>query len=39
VAGFLTCGVTSFAVAIWAFVDFILILTGSLREQNGRALT
>jgi len=39
VIGLATCGVTSAAVGVWAFVDFILILTGSLREPNGRELT
>ncbi len=39
VVGFLTCGVTAAAVGVWAFVDFILILTGNLKESNGRDLT
>ena len=36
--GLVLCGVPSIIVGIWAFVDFILILTGGLREVNGRAL-
>ena len=37
-AGFATCGLTWFATGIWALVDLILILTGGLREANGREL-
>ncbi len=37
-AGFATCGLTWFAAGIWALVDFVLILTGGLREANGREL-
>ena len=37
-AGLLTCGLTSAAVAVWVVVDLVLILTGGLREANGRAL-
>lgn len=36
--GFVSCGATWLASGIWALVDFILILTGGLREANGRAL-
>lgn len=36
--GFATCGATWVVTGIWTLVDFILILTGGLREANGRAL-
>ena len=36
VLGILSCGVVS---EIWAFVDFILILSGSYRKGNGQILT
>lgn len=36
--GFLTCGVTSLAVFIWAVVDVILIFTGVTRDAYGRPL-
>ena len=38
VVGLATCGITSAVVGVWALVDFVLILTGSLREPNGREL-
>jgi TM2 domain-containing membrane protein YozV len=34
VGGFVTCGVTSIAAEIWAFIDFILILTGSISKDS-----
>lgn len=37
--GFLTCGVTSIAAGLWSFIDFILILTGSIRDSDGNSLT
>lgn len=37
--GFLTCGITSIAAGLWAFIDFILILTGSInRDSQGNPL-
>ncbi len=36
--GFILCGIPSLVVSVWALVDFVLILTGGLREANGRAL-
>lgn len=33
VGGFLTCGITSIAAGLWAFIDFILILTGSISKD------
>lgn len=37
--GFLTCGVTSIAAGLWAFIDFILILTGSIsKDAQGNPL-
>ena len=36
--GIALCGIPTLVVAIWALVDFVLILTGGLREPNGRAL-
>lgn len=35
---FATCGVTAIVPFIWIVVDFVLILSGGLREANGRAL-
>ncbi|MBU3135418.1 NINE protein [Clostridium gasigenes] len=36
--GFITCGITSGIVAVWALVDFILILTGNLADISGAPL-
>lgn len=36
--GFLTCGITSIAAGLWAFIDFILILTGSVKDSQGNPL-
>jgi len=37
--GFLTCGITSIVAGVWAFIDFILILTGSInRDSQGKPL-
>jgi TM2 domain-containing membrane protein YozV len=37
--GWLTCGITAIGAGIWAFVDFIRILTGSLgKDAEGRPL-
>lgn len=33
-----TCGYGGIVTGIWAFVDLILILTGSLRDGNGQPL-
>ncbi len=38
VGGLLTCGVATLAVAIWSFVEFVLILCGSVRDRYGRPL-
>jgi TM2 domain-containing membrane protein YozV len=38
ILGFITCGFTLIIPAVWVLVDFILILTGGLREANGQAL-
>ena len=38
-AGFVTLGLTWLIVGIWAFVDFVLILTGGVRDAYGRPLT
>jgi TM2 domain-containing membrane protein YozV len=39
VGGILTCGVTSIGVGIWAFVEFILILTDNVKDGNGQPLS
>lgn len=38
VGGVLTCGLATVAVAIWAFVEFIVILTGGINDRYGRPL-
>jgi TM2 domain-containing membrane protein YozV len=38
VGGFLTLGVATIVVGVWAFIDFILILTGGIRDSQGREL-
>jgi TM2 domain-containing membrane protein YozV len=38
VGGVFTCGMTTLAVGVWAFVEFILILCGNIRDSHGRAL-
>jgi TM2 domain-containing membrane protein YozV len=38
VLGFLTLGITWVITGIWALVEFILILTGSLKDVNGQSL-
>ena len=37
-AGFLTCGITSIAAAIWGLVDGIMIFTGNINEPDGTSL-
>ena len=39
VGGVLTCGLATVAVAVWAFVEFIVILCGGIRDRYGRPLT
>lgn len=37
--GFLTCGITSIAAAIWGLIEGILILTGSInKDAQGKLL-
>jgi len=38
VGGFITCGLGVIAASIWAIVDFILILTGDLKDASGQSL-
>ena len=39
VAGIVTCGISTIGIAIWALVEGILILTGSIdRDGNGNLL-
>lgn len=38
VGGVLTCGMTTAGVAVWAFVEFIVILTGGINDRYGRPL-
>jgi TM2 domain-containing membrane protein YozV len=35
----LTCGYGAIATVIWAFIEFVLILTGSIKDKFGRPLT
>lgn len=39
VLGFITVGITWVITGIWAFIEFILILCGSLKDSNGQELT
>jgi TM2 domain-containing membrane protein YozV len=39
IGGFITCGLSVIVVAIWAIVDFIMILTGDLKDASGQSLT
>lgn len=38
VCGFVTCGLTWIAAGIWALIDLVLILSGSVRDSFGRPL-
>ena len=38
IGGVFTCGFTTVCVAIWAFVEFIVILCGGVRDRYGRPL-
>lgn len=38
VGGIITCGLTSIITGIWALVDFVLILTGQLKDNFGQDL-
>jgi TM2 domain-containing membrane protein YozV len=39
VLGFLTIGITWIIAGIWAFIEFILILTGTIKDSNGQPLS
>lgn len=36
--GFLTCGLSTLAVAVWSIVDAVLIFTDKLQDFNGQQL-
>jgi len=38
IGGLVTCGVTTVGVAVWAFVEFIVILCGGINDRYGRPL-
>ena len=38
IGGVVTCGLATIGVAIWAFVEFIVILCGGVRDNHGRPL-
>ena len=38
IGGIFTCGLATVAVAIWAFVECIVILCGGIRDSTGRPL-
>lgn len=38
IGGVFTCGLATVAVAIWAFVECIVILCGGIRDSTGRPL-
>lgn len=39
IGGIFTCGITTVCVAVWAFVELIVILCGGIHDQYGRPLT
>ena len=38
IGGIFSCGFTTVCVAIWAIVEFIVILCGGVRDRYGRPL-
>jgi hypothetical protein len=38
VGGIITCGLGSIIASIWAIVDFVMILTGDLKDASGQSL-
>ena len=38
IGSFVCCGLGAVITGVWSIVDFVLILTGSLKEANGRDL-